>query len=214
MDECDVEVFACALTEAWDLCGGSAKVLPAHTLEEYWQRLKGYPLVSIQHALDAHILCPDRGRFVPKIADIMHQFQGNSEAQALKAWSKVSNAIRRTGSYESVVFDDLCIHCVIADMGGWIRLCCQNDTQLQFSQHEFQKRYRYTCDQVQEKYPSVLIGVIERNNHHKGYKLPPPIFIGDRKQALQVMLAGSKCRKSDSSIVVKKREQNESIGSM
>jgi len=60
---------------------------------------------------------------MPKPADIIRAIKGNSQTQSLQAWSKVEDAIRLVGPYRSVVFDDLAIHGVLQEMGGWVKLC-------------------------------------------------------------------------------------------
>ena len=57
----------------------------------------------------------ERGRIQ---ADILRMMQGTSLDSALSAWAKVDKAVRRVGTYETIVFDDEIIHRVIHDMSG------------------------------------------------------------------------------------------------
>src|SRR5689334_2178235 len=91
-------------------------------IEIYWQALTGFEFQAIKHAFQTHIKHPDFGQFMPKPGDVLRCLQGDSETQALQAWSRLLQALRHFGGDATVVFDDAILHRVIEDMGGWIRL--------------------------------------------------------------------------------------------
>lgn len=153
-------------------------------LEVYWHCLKHCSLPDIQHAFIAHFQNPDNGHFMPQPSDIIRILQGDSQTQALEAWSKVQQAIARVGAYHSIIFDDFRIHSVIAAMGGWISLCRQSQEELTFRGHEFQKRYRGYLQRSPQHYPNRLIGIFEHQNHRQGYTLPPPHLFGNEQAAM------------------------------
>jgi len=187
MNDSQAMAFSKLMTGVAAIC---KKDLPKEVLEIYWRALKRFELADVERVLQAHVEDPDVGQFLPKPADIIRRLEGSGEDKALRAWTKVMQAIEHVGSYESVVFDDARIHVVLADMGGWIALCGRHMEQLKFLQHEFQKRYRYSLAQVPSNYPKVLGGVISRDNASKGFDTPAPVFIGDESKARQVMQAG------------------------
>ena len=159
----------------------------------YWDLLKDYELDDIASALKAHTKSPDAGQYLPKPADIIRQLEGDTESQAMRAWSKVQEAIGRVGPYRSVVFDDPLIHAVVVEMGGWIALCEGLTDDLPFRAREFVKRYRgYRTQRAQPRFPSKLAGLIEMHNsaHEVGEDIPEPLLIGDSWRALQVMREG------------------------
>ena len=52
---------------------------------------------------------------MPTPADLIVLIQGDRHSHALNAWGQVVTAIRTVGRYDSVVFDNPIIHCVIRD---------------------------------------------------------------------------------------------------
>ena len=78
---------------------------------------------------------------MPKPGEIVGALQGKQNEQSLLAWVKVTKGIRQAGSSKTVIFDDPLIHAVIADLGGWIRLCRLTERELNFQQREFERLY-------------------------------------------------------------------------
>ncbi len=165
---------------------GYGKSMSKSLVEMYWAALQGFDLVDVKRALQAHVVHPDAGRYMPKPADVIRFLQGDSRTQALRAWSRVVTAIREVGGYESVVFDDPIIHAVIRDMDGWIRLCQVREDELPFRGHDFQARYAGYVGYPLAAYPRQLTG---RLAHQQGLADPPVdrlMCIGDKQKALQV----------------------------
>jgi hypothetical protein len=163
-------------------------------LETYWQCLYEYPFVQVKQAMLSALQNPDRQKWgMPTPADLIILIQGDSRSHALKAWSQVVTAIRTVGRYDSVVFDNPIIHCVIRDMGGWIYLCQQPEKELPFLRQEFEKRYRDYQGKPLPSYPRSLKGSLEHDNQVQGFShsQPDPILLGDPERALGVYANGT-----------------------
>lgn len=157
----------------------------------YWETLKHYELGDVTRALQQHMTDPDTGQFMPKPADVVRILEGSKETRSALAWTKVVQAIGRVGQYESVTFDDPLIHAVVQDMGGWIELCSMTDRDAPFRGQEFERRYRAYCVQPPGEYPPRLIGASEAHNGQHGFKVAPPVLIGDPSKAAAVLESGT-----------------------
>lgn len=174
-----------AVSEQYKPISDGAKAL-------YWQGLVDYDLSAIKQALYRHIRNPDNGQFMPKIADVVRMLQGSTQDSALSAWAKVNQAVRRVGTYNSVVFDDPLIHKVLQEMGGWMGLGQKSEDEWPFVAKEFENRYRgFKARNEIGIYPRVLIGVFEASNGNQGFKSQPPMLIGNKEAALLVAKCGS-----------------------
>jgi hypothetical protein len=163
-------------------------------IETYWQCLETYPFAQVKQAMLSTLQNPDRKWGMPTPADLIVILQGDSRSYALKAWSQVVTAIRTVGRYDSVIFDNPIIHCVIRDIGGWVYLCQQPEKELSFLRHEFEKRYRDYQGKPLPNYPCSLKGSLEHDNQVQGFshKQADPILIGDPERALAVYNKGVK----------------------
>jgi hypothetical protein len=167
-----------------------SKTITEFTIDEYWQDLVEFDLVTIKAAIHAHILNADRGQYFPQSADVIRHMLGDSQSRALKAWSKVNKAIRHIGSYQSLVFDDCLIHAVIDEMGGWITLCHTSAKELPFITREFQQRYAAYVLHPPAIYPQALTGRTAWQNGMQGYAAPEAVIFGDTDKAQQVYQQG------------------------
>lgn len=159
----------------------------------YWQGLKQYDYEAIERACWAHTQLPDEaGRWMPRNSDIIKMIEGSTVDQAAVAWSKVESAIHTRGPWDDLIFDDPLIHRVVADMGGWIKVCSIPDEKdLHFAGKEFQTRYRaFRMRGEQPEYPAKLTG--SSNAHNSAHSLPllPPILVGNPEKAKQVFKRG------------------------
>jgi hypothetical protein len=152
-------------------------------LEIYWHCLQPFTLQNIRRAFISHFQNPDNGHFMPQPSDIIRILQGDSQTQALEAWTKVMHAISQVGAQSSIVFDDFLIHIVISDMDGWVTLCSQTREALKFCGIEFQKRYRGRLLKRPQHYPNRLIGIHEHHNRLHGYAIPSPQLFGNEQAA-------------------------------
>ena len=189
MVEHELPEFSRTLLAVADYYG---KELSENVVDLYWNGLREYDLASVKRALWAHARNPDSGQFMPKIADVARVMQGRTDDQAAIAWSKVNQAVRRVGTYQCVVFDDPVIHRVIADMGGWVLIGSKDDKEWPFVAREFETRYRgYRMRDETPEYPPVLIGMANAHNGQQGFRLNPPILVGDERKADAVRLGGT-----------------------
>lgn len=189
MVEHELPEFSRTLLAVADYYG---KELSENVVDLYWNGLREYDLASVKRALWAHARNPDSGQFMPKIADVARVMQGRTDDQAALAWSKVNQAVRRVGTYQCVVFDDPVIHRVIADMGGWVLIGSKDDKEWPFVAREFETRYRgYRMRDETPEYPPVLIGMANAHNGQQGFRLNPPILVGDERKADAVRLGGT-----------------------
>ncbi len=161
-------------------------------IELYWQGLKGYDIGAITQAFTRHMHNPESGQFMPKIADVVRMLQGSTQDTALKAWSKVDQAVRRIGNYADVVFDDPLIHRVLHDMGGWIGIGQKTEDEWPFVAREFENRYRgYRMRSEVPEYPPVLIGIAGAHNRKGGHETQPPMLVGNTDRCKAVMQGGT-----------------------
>lgn len=153
-------------------------------MDIWWRALDKVEFNAVRHALNTHVVHPDKGQFMPKPADVMEQLEGSRESQAMRAWALVSKTLREVGAYHSVIFRDALIHAVIRDMGGWIALCQSKLSELPFREREFEKRYQALMTHPPLDCPHQLTGLLEQQNRLGGYCPPDPIRIGERNPPL------------------------------
>ena len=167
------------------------KTMTKPLLRFYWEGLKNYDLSAVERAIWMHTQNPDSGQFMPKIADVVRLTEGGTQDQAMLAWSKVDQAVKRVGTYSDVVFDDPLIHRLVADLGGWIWLGQQTEKEWPFIAKRFEAAYRgYRARGEVPDYPAVLTGIANLENGKEGQKLELPVLVGDKQQAERVMLKG------------------------
>jgi hypothetical protein len=187
MDAHDLPPFAKIMTGLGELYGKAVSEL---LIEIYWSALKRFDLNAIREALNAHVNNADTGKFMPKPSDVIWYIEGDTTAKAAKAWSKVIGAVEKIGQYDSVIFDDALIHAVIADMGGWVAICCTKEKDIAWVMRDFEKRYEQYLVHKPIKYPRKLTGLLEVANREIGRKKSFPLLIGKEYDAIQVYLNG------------------------
>lgn len=185
MQRDDAQDFRQVMSATYTLYG---KDLSPTALSIWFEALKHYDLAAIRSALSSHVRNPDNGQFLPRPADVVRAIEGGSDDAALQAWSKVDRAIRRVGTYATVVFDDPLIHYCIASIGGWIKLGTLTEDDWKYQRQPFVTLYR-GARMRGAAYPSKLIGIAEAEN---GARHPAaPVLIGDPQKALTVLAGGS-----------------------
>lgn len=170
------------------------KVISKNALALYWQTLREYDFEAVQRAAEAHMKNPETaGSFMPKPAEFVKMMQGSTGDQSAIAWSKAEEAVKRAGPYQDVVFDDAIIHRVLADMGGWIWLCSQDDKAWPFVGNDFKTRYKgYRMRGEIPDYAPVMIGQANAHNSKAAINFMfKPIAIGDATKAQAVMNGGT-----------------------
>jgi len=166
------------------------KQVSASLVKIYWRVLETFVWEDVVNAFQAHVQDPDSGQFLPKPADIIRVIKGNSHSQGLQAWTKVDQAIRCVGPYQSVVFDDAIIHAVLQEMGGWIRICSVGEDELPFVAKEFQTRFNAYRYKAPQGYPRYLVGINEHQNRLNGGEVQPPRLLGDQTKAQAILSHG------------------------
>jgi hypothetical protein len=169
------------------------ELTPFH-IDVFWQGLKAYPFNAVKDAFNRHLVNPDNGQFLPKLADVVKLIDGGTADRALIAWTKFELAVGHVGAHRSVVFDDAIIHAVAEDMGGWVHLCGKKIDEWPFVRNEFVNRYRAYAMKPLTTYPAKLIGISEAHNGADGRLLrfiDPPTFVGIEERAREVMHNGA-----------------------
>lgn len=188
MTENDFAAFAAMWTQASRIYD---KQVDSNLVNFVFKVLKRFELADVEKALARHLNDPDSGRFMPRPADIVRQLEGRSDQKAWAAWSKLDQAIRCIGQYQSVVFDDPIIMRVIQDMGGWIHLCeIPNEKNLNIKAHEFKTRYERYAQSPPSVFPSRLIGLEEGDRRQREEARNPPVLIGDADKCIAVSQRG------------------------
>lgn len=174
----------------------------------WWDACKGLDFQQVAKALNAHAKDPDRGQFAPKVADIVRLIDGTATDRAMLAWGKVFDAMQRVGSYQDVVFDDPVIHAAISDIGGWVKLCRGDMSELSYTQHRFCESYRAYSNRGEFEYPKRLNGDRGPDELYekRGLPAPKPVVIGDVVKARDVYRLGGGNRQI-SNVVLKALEQ-------
>jgi len=161
-----------ATAEAFD------KKVSDSAIEIYWQVLKDLSIEEFRYGLMACLEDPERGRFMPRPADILHF--ARPKRTALVAWAEVVEAMEKIGAYQSVRFADTTAAAVVRDMGGW-PLMCNLDIVEPWTQKEFERRYEnYTLAGI--RFNEKLPGLIEAHNAERNFLgfVEPPKQIGIR----------------------------------
>ena len=176
MLETDKKAFAAMMNSIAETYAN--RQMAKSVLRVYWAALEHLDFDEVRHGLNLHVRNPDTGMFLPKPADIIRHIDGSSDSQAKVAWSQVDKAIRYHGAWASVVFvEEPRIHAVIAEMGGWIKLCATSERDYPFKQNEFEKRYRHYLQTWPVTYPLVLVGIAEAQNAAQGLPIAAPVYI-------------------------------------
>ena len=114
------------------------RAVSASLAEMYFGDLAEYPLAAVLQAFQAHRKDPDRGRFFPKIADLISKLGASSGQSAMVAWAEVLPLMRDSRNARS---PDPITERVVQDLGGWLRLGQQSAEQLVWTAKEFAQRY-------------------------------------------------------------------------
>ena len=106
---------------------------------------------------------------LPPIAEFIERIEGSVDDRAEVEASRVIEAVRRHGHYETVSFDDPVTHAVIVQKyGGWIRLCREHlttENAVRFFPVEFQKAYKaFKASGLEDHRPLIGAGSSDRHN--------------------------------------------------
>jgi hypothetical protein len=165
------------------------KQLSKVAVEMYWKALEIYSDKQCKIAFDIAVTdC----KFFPKPAELIQFIKsgsGDIEDIALIEADKVVNAIRHTGYYTSVTFDDPVTMAVIEQgWGGWIKICDLRDEEIKWFRKDFTRIYKAYSNQGVKRYGH-LVGFHEDSNNERGFleHIPEPVLIGDIDRAQKVL---------------------------
>lgn len=162
------------------------------TGETWWRAMQPFDYAAVNDAFIRQTMNPDSGQYLPKPADIVRMLGGTTIDRAATAWTEVDFGVRTVGPWKSVVFDDPIIHRVIADMGGWVKLCGTSADDYPFVAKDMQTRYRgFVMQPLGSNYPAVLVGLAESQNALAGFLSQQPVAIGDPEKCRLVFRNGS-----------------------
>ena len=160
-------------------------------IERWWRVMHQYDFNEFCKAADRHVKDPDQGSFCPKPADIVRLITGTGKGASSQAWAEVSDAVRRHGPWVSVTFDDPLINRAIVEVGGWVWLCEQTDSEWPFIGNKFEQIYRQLRTTESYEHPSHLVGLTESTNRALNARFDPPLMLGNHHKALDVYQTGS-----------------------
>lgn len=168
------------------------------TLSVWWSACERFDLEQVSKAMTVHVMSPDGGQFLPKVADLVKVLAGTATDRAALAWGKVHEAMGAVGAYTDVVFDDPAIHAVIEDLGGWPKLCRMDIKELGYLQHRFQEGHRAYTSRGTFDFPRRLMGDRAPDSEWEKKGLPPPrpALVGDAARAKHVLQNGSSAGKT------------------
>lgn len=112
----------------------------ATLIRAYSAFLGDLPIDRIRHAVNQ---AARTKKFMPSVTEL-RELAGcaSAESRAISAWSIVSDAAGRLGSYVSVDFEDGVINAVIRSMGGWPYLLTRTGDDFEkWARQEFIKAY-------------------------------------------------------------------------
>ena len=116
------------------LCGYYDRQISEGTTALYWRGLCDFSIDEIELAAASHLRDPDRGRFMPKIADFVQAIEGGMDESAALVWDAI--LYRRALTDEAATL-------TIASMGGWAQaIGRQDEASLPFIARDFALRYR------------------------------------------------------------------------
>jgi hypothetical protein len=127
---------------------------------------KRFGFKKFEAAIRKHMEDPDKGQFMPKIADIVANIGGTAkqksadiEFTAQSQWQfSVMKAIKECGSYKTPEFKDpITTACIIA-AGGWSKLCGLTTDQLIWAGKEFVNTYENYSVRPLDQLPSQIAG--------------------------------------------------------
>lgn len=167
------------------------------TLSVWWTACQPFDMEQVRKAMTVHVMSPDGGQFLPKVADLVKVLQGTATDRAALAWGKVHEAIGSVGAYTDVVFDDPAIHAVLEDLGGWPKVCRTEAKEMGYLQHRFCEAHRAYVGRGTFAYPRRLMGdrSPDAEWEKRGLKAPRAL-IGNPEKAKKVYEGGAAAGKT------------------
>jgi hypothetical protein len=114
---------------------------------------------------------------LPTVKDFLDAIYGKPEQVAEVEAYRVVDAVRKYGSYGTVVFDNSVTMWAIERRGGWIKLCEElSDKDLNWFVKDFVKSYQAFSNSAPKKL-TPLLGRVASN----------PVFIGDKDKCQKII---------------------------
>ena len=107
----------------------------------YVTTLQRFEPQLIVKALQRHVEDPERGRFMPRPADIIVHLTPDGSATAFNAWTAVLNVIHHNKAQRNAISDPL-VHQIVHAMGGWSVLRNGREDELPHRFEQFMRHYR------------------------------------------------------------------------
>jgi hypothetical protein len=143
-----------------------SKKLNADERRFFVMQAKRFGFKKFSDAIRKHMEDPDKGQFMPKIADVVANIGGTAkqksadiEFTAQSQWQmSVMRAIKECGSYKTPEFKDpITTACIIA-AGGWSKLCGLTTDQLIWAGKEFVNTYENYSVRPLDQLPAHIAG--------------------------------------------------------
>ena len=106
----------------------------------YVATLQRFEPQLIVKALQRHVEDPDRGRFMPRPADIIVHLTPDGSATAFNAWTDVLNVLHSKAQANTI--SDPLVHQIVHAMGGWSVLRYGREDELPHRFEQFMRHYR------------------------------------------------------------------------
>lgn len=125
-------------------------------LQVYWKILEEYDIEEVRKAFFKHLKDVEFGHSFPTPAEIISKIQGSPSDNAVLAWIKLRDALRKHDSNVVIVFDDNLIHYAIYHMDGWKAAKKWGENEMPFKRNEFISIYKAACKLDTVDYPYLL----------------------------------------------------------
>lgn len=159
------------------------KILTDEVLEMYWDSIKNLDEIDFVRAvanLKNNFITTSACPF-PLIAHFLESCGRAPDQQAQNVITKLRNAIREHGKYNTINFGNGALHTVIVRYGGWPAICTWSDKDWQLNERNFIAAYKAAMAYGDTSGP--VIGITEAENKLTGYDkyTPPPVQIIEEK---------------------------------
>jgi hypothetical protein len=167
----DIKRFVSNLNGLAEVLGAELSVLK---IQFYEQALSRFTDEQVEMAVS---IAAQTMTFFPKPVELIEIIVGKSQDRAVVAWDTLLTAIRRFGSYQSVLFADAKITKTVELMGGWLQVCAMGEDETKFRMADFLKIYPGINGACEQK---ALMGRHEQDNLIRGFadRIPGPVRIG------------------------------------
>ncbi len=159
---------------------------PSNSLMEiYWQAFKSWTTEDFQKACNAVMFTKkfrDQRQPLPLIPEIIEAVFGKPEDRAALAYHTLVEAMRRIGSWETVIFEDGAIGQAIDAMGGWEYVNGITIEEWKFRRRDFESLYLAHTNRGDNE-PVTCPGAFDKINGTTGYegRNKPILVTRDRK---------------------------------